>query len=65
MPSLPASAGRDHLQSAPLQLEAVAALPLTVDALVPNGPVGGQNFIVLSSMFLLREMELSTARIEH
>eukprot|EP00971_Amphidinium_carterae_P155262 3078911-Amphidinium_carterae.1 len=32
-------------QFVPLPLEAVAALPLTVDPLVPNGLVGGQNFI--------------------
>ena len=52
-------------QSEPLDAIAVAGLDLKDDPLVGGGPVAPVDFAVAGTFFLLREIELAAARVEH
>ena len=52
-------------QSEPLNFELVVALDLGCDPIVPGGPVNSRAVSVLSTFFLLREIEAAAAHINH
>ena len=52
-------------QSEPLNFELIAKLDLGWDPIVPGGPVNSRAVAVLSTFFLLREIEGAAARISH
>ena len=52
-------------QSKPLDLVKVVQTTGTSDPVVPGGPIGTVDFAIAGCFFLLREIEISAARIEH
>lgn len=52
-------------QSAPLDVEEVAKLKMETGALVAGGPINPQGAVFLGSSFLLREIEVAYARLNH
>ena len=52
-------------QSLPIDVIAVAGLELTDEPIVAGGPVAPTDFVVAGTFFLLREIELAAAKVEH
>ena len=52
-------------QSRPVNVVAIAGLNLSDDPVVRGGPIAPSDFVVAGSFFLLREVELAAAKVEH